>query len=200
MSLLLFVNERTATSPFWVRAAAFSAVVGFGFFLSGLTLLAIVPVYNLLLPTRIRPFRGGYFTIAALPWYIHNGLLYLVRYTFLQFVTFTPFGIWFLRAMGMKIGRRATINTEYISDACLITIGDDAVIGGSVRLFAHYAGGGHLSIAPVVIGPRATIGENATVMGDVIIGADAVVAPHSVLLPGTRIGAGQHWSSQIPVG
>lgn len=196
VSLLLFVNERTESSPLWVRAAAWSAVAGAGFFLSGMTLLMIVPVYNFLLPTRIRPFRGGYFTIAAIPWYIHNALLYLVRYTFLPFVTFTPFGLWFLRAMGMKIGRRATINTEYVSDACLITIGDEAVIGGSVRLFAHYAGGGHLNIAPVIIGPRATIGENATVMGDVIVGADAVVAPHSVLLPGTRVGAGQRWSAQ----
>lgn len=195
VSLFLFVNAKTATATFWVRAWAYAASAGFGFFLSGLTLLAVVPVYNLLLPTRIRPSRGGYFTIAALPWYIHNALLYLVRYTFLPFVTFTPIGLWFLRAMGMKIGRRVTINTEYISDACLITIGDDAVIGGSVRLFAHYAGGGHLNIAPVEIGPRATIGENATVMGDVVVGADAVVAPHSVLLPGTRVGAGERWSS-----
>jgi hypothetical protein len=194
MGLLLYANERTAAAGFWLRAAALSAAVGFGFVLSGLTLLAIVPVYNFLLPTRIRPFKGSYFTIAALPWYVHNALLYLVRFTFLPFVTFTPFGIWFLRAMGMKIGRRVTVNTEYISDACLITIGDDAVIGGSVRLFAHYAGGGHLHIAPVVIGPRATIGANATVMGNVVVGADAVVAPHSVLLPGTRVGEGLHWS------
>jgi len=193
VALLLFVDDRTATAGLWTRALGLSAGFGIGFFLSGLTLLVIVPVYNLLLPTRVRPFRGGYFTIAALPWYLHNALLYLVRYTFLPFVTFTPFGIWFLRAMGMKIGRRATINTESISDACMITIGDDAVIGGSVHLFAHYAGGGHLVIAPVVIGARVTIGENATVMGDVIVGDDCVIAPHSVLLPGTRVGAGKHW-------
>lgn len=193
VSLLLFVLDRTAAADLWIRAFACSVVIGTGFFVSGLMLLLILPIYNFLLPTRIRPFRGGYFTIAALPWYVHNGLLYLARYTFLPFVTFTPFGIWFLRAMGMRIGRRATINTEYVSDACMITVGDDAVIGGSVRLFAHYAGGGRLVIAPVVIGNRATIGENATVMGDVVVGPDAVVAPHSVLLPGTRIGAGQHW-------
>jgi serine acetyltransferase len=175
-------------------------VLGLGFFLSGLTLLIVVPAYNFLLPTRIRPFRGGYFTIAALPWYVHNALLYIVRYTFLPFVTFTPLGIWFLRAMGMKIGKRATINTEYISDACMITIGDDAVIGGSVRLFAHYAGGGRLNISPVVIGARATIGANATVMGNVIVGDDAVVAPHSVLLPGTRVAVGQRWQGATQTG
>lgn len=189
--LLLFAVERTSTP--WVRAFALAFAAGAGFFLSGLLLLVIVPLYNLLLPTRVRPFSGGYFTIAALPWYLHNGLLYLVRYTFLPFVTFTPFGIWFLRAMGMTIGRNAHINSEYVSDARLITVGDDAVIGGSVRLFAHYAGGGHLNIAPVVIGNRATIGEGATVMGDVIIGDDALVMPHAVLIPGTRVGAGEKW-------
>ena len=67
------------------------------------------------------------------------------------------------------------------------------VIGGSTHLFAHFGGGGHLTLAPVVIGARATIGEKATVMGDVHVGEDAVVLPHSVLLPGSRVGAGETW-------
>jgi acetyltransferase-like isoleucine patch superfamily enzyme len=163
------------------------------FFLAGFCLLAIVPVYNTLLPTRVTPYRGSYFSIASLPWCLHNGLFYLVRYTFLPFVTLTPFGPWFLRAMGMRIGRRAFINTELISDPSLISIGDDAVIGGAVHLFAHYGGGGHLTIAPVSIGHRATIGLGATVMGDVEIGDDATILPHSVLLPGTRVLAGETW-------
>jgi len=169
--------------------------IGFGlaFFLFGFTLLLVVPAYNLLLPTRIRPFKGGYFTIAALPWYIHNGLFYLVRFTFLPYVTVTPFGIWFLKGMGMKIGRRVFITTEYISDPQLITLGDDAVLGGSVRIFAHYGGAGNLVIAPVVVGAGATVGLNATVMGDVMIGPGATILPHSVLLPGTRVGAGETW-------
>lgn len=169
--------------------------VGFGvaFFLFGFTLLLVVPLYNLLLPTHIKPFKGGYYTIAALPWYIHNGLFYLVRFTFLPYVTVTPFGIWFLKAMGMKIGRRVFITTEYISDPQLITLGDDAVLGGSVRIFAHYGGAGNLVIAPVVVGAGVTVGLNATVMGDVLIGPGATILPHSVLLPGSRVGAGETW-------
>lgn len=167
--------------------------LGLAFFLSGFTLLVVVPVYNFLLPTRMKPFKGGYFTLAALPWYLHNGLFYLVRFTFLQYVTFTPFGIWFLRAMGMKIGRRVYITTDYISDPQLITLEDDVVLGGSVRIFAHYGGGGNLVIAPVVIGAGATIGLNASVMGDVRVGAGAVILPHSVLLPGSRVGEGETW-------
>src|SRR5439155_26433027 len=53
-----------------------------------------------------RPFKGGYFTIAAVPWYVHNALFYLVRFAFLPFVTTTPFGIGFLRRPGLRIGRR----------------------------------------------------------------------------------------------
>jgi acetyltransferase-like isoleucine patch superfamily enzyme len=172
-------------------------VLGFGlalsFFVFGFALLIVVPIYNWLLPTRVRPFKGGYYSLQAVPWFLHNGLFYLVRFTFLPFVTLTPFGIWFLKAMGMKLGRHAFINTEYISDPQLITLGDDVALGGSVRIFAHYGGHGNLVVAPVIIGHRATIGIAATVMGDVHVGADATILAHSVLMPGSRVGEGETW-------
>lgn len=168
-------------------------LVSASLFVWGFSLLVVVPVYNFLLPTRLRPFRGGYFTAAAIPWYLHNGLFYLVRFTFLPFVTLTPFGILFLRAMGMRMGKRPRITTELISDPCMITLGDDVAIGGSAHIFCHYGGGGHLVIAPVTIGHRATIGLGATIMGDVIVGDGATVLAHSVLLPGSRVGPGELW-------
>lgn len=177
----------------WAHWLAFGTGCGIAFFMAGLALLVVVPIYNFVLPTRVRPFKGGYFSIASVPWFLHNGLFYLVRYTVLPFFTLTPFGMWFLRAMGMKLGKRAFVNTEFISDPRLITLGDDVVIGGSVHLFAHYGGGGHLTIAPVLIGARATVGHKATVMGDVEIAHDATILPHSVLLPGSRVGEGETW-------
>jgi acetyltransferase-like isoleucine patch superfamily enzyme len=179
--------------PSGLRHLALGLGIGIAFFIAGFALLLVVACLNLLLPTRPRPFVGGYFSSASLPWALHNGLFYIARYTFLPFVTLTPFGTWFLRAMGMRIGRGSYVNTEFISDPRLIEVGAHAVIGGSVHLFAHYAGGGHLNLAPVTIGDRVTIGQMATVMGDVRIGNDAVVLPHAVVLPGTRIGAGELW-------
>jgi acetyltransferase-like isoleucine patch superfamily enzyme len=177
----------------WLKWPVFGFSCGLAFFIAGFVLLLVVPIFNFIMPTGVKPFKGSYYTYAALPWYIHNGLFYLVRYTFLPFVTLTPFGDWFLRAMGMKIGRRAFINTEFISDPCMLTVGDDAVIGGSVHLFAHYGGGGHLIIAPTTIGAGATIGQKATVMGDVHVGEGATLLPHSVLLPGSRVGPHETW-------
>ena len=177
----------------WQRWPLAGFGVGLAFFIAGFSLLVVVPLLNFLLPTRVKPFEGGYFSIASVPWFLHNGLFYIARYTFLPYVTLTPFGRWFLRAMGMRMGERVFINTEFISDPRLITLGDDVVIGGSVHLFAHFGGGGHLILAPTVIGARATIGQEATIMGDVHVGEDATVLPHSVLLPGSRVGAGETW-------
>ena len=172
-------------------------VSGFGlavsFFIFGFTLLIVVSTYNWLLPTRVRPFKGGYYSLKAVPWLLHNGLFYLVRFTFLPFVTLTPFGIWFLKAMGMNLGRHVFINTEYISDPQLITLGNDVALGGSVRIFAHYGGHGNLVVEPVVVGERATIGIAVTIMGDVRIGQDATILAHSVLMPGSRVGNGEVW-------
>lgn len=182
-----------ATLPVVPRYVVSGLGLSASFFVFGFALLCTVPVYNFVLPTRVKPFKGGYYTIHAVPWALHNVLFYLVRYTFLPFVTLTPFGIWFLRAMGMTIGRHAFVNTELISDPRLITLGDDVTLGGSVRIFAHYGGGGNLVIAPVVVEDRATIGIGVTIMGDVRIGKGAVVLAHSALLPGSRVGDGETW-------
>ena len=183
----------SAGFPLLGRAFAIALGAAVAFFAFGFALLIVVPIYNWVLPTKVRPFRGGYYTMQAAPWLLHNALFYLVRYTFLPFVTLTPFGIWFLKAMGTRIGRHAFINTEYISDPQLLQIGDDAALGGSVRICAHFGGGGHLTVAPVVIGARATLGLAVTVMGDVEVGDGATVLPNSVLLPGSRVGAGETW-------
>jgi acetyltransferase-like isoleucine patch superfamily enzyme len=183
----------SAGFPLLARYLALGLALSASFFVFGFALLAVVPVYNFVLPTRVKPFKGGYYTIHAVPWALHNVLFYLVRYTFLPFVTLTPFSIWFLKAMGMTIGRHAFVNTELISDPRLITLGDDVTLGGSVRIFAHYGGGGNLVIAPVVIEDRATVGIGVTIMGDVRIGKAAIILPHSALLPGSRVGEGEIW-------
>ena len=74
----------------WLHWPARGLGYALAFFVFGFALLCIVPVYNWLLPTRAEPFKGGYFSIAAVPWLLHNGLFYLVRFTFLPFVTLTP--------------------------------------------------------------------------------------------------------------
>jgi len=139
------------------------------------------------MPFRVRPWRGSWFSVQSVPWYIHNALTYIVRYTFLDFLTPTPFNLLFYRMMGMKIGKGVVINTTNISDPCLITIEDYVTIGGSATLFAHYGQKGYLVISPVHIKRGATVGLKASIMGDVVIGENATIAPHKVIMPKSRI-------------
>ncbi|HEX4965913.1 MAG TPA: hypothetical protein VF173_34205 [Thermoanaerobaculia bacterium] len=194
-ALWLGDRARALAAPLtgWSHWLALGLGGGVCFFVFGFALLAVVVVLNWLLPTRFAAFRGSYYTLAAVPWFVHNALFYLVRFTILPFFTFTPIGFWFLRAMGMKIGRGTLVNSEYFSDLRFLTLGENVAVGGSVRIFAHYGGGGRLTIAPVEIGDRVTLGLGCTVMGDVVIGDGATILPHSVLLPGSRVGEGEVW-------
>ena len=169
--------------------------LGFGivlaYFLYGIFLIFVIPLFNFLIPIRLKPFRGPYYSLTSVPWYIHNAFTYVVRYTFLEFVTPTPLNILFYKMMGMKIGKGVHINTTNISDPALIELEDKVTIGGSATIIAHYASQGYLVVERVKIGKGTTVGIKATVMGDVVIGEGAVIAPHEVVYPKSRIPAGR---------
>jgi len=177
----------------WLQLFHYAAV-GFGmvcgFFLYGFTLIFVTPAFNFILPLKLKPFRGIYYSLQSVPWFIHNALVYLVRYTFLEFITPTPLNILFYKMMGMKIGKGVHINTTNISDVCMIELEDKVTIGGSAHIICHYAAKGYLVVAPVKIKKGATLGLKSTIMGDVEIGEGALIAPHQVVYPKTKIPAG----------
>lgn len=189
--LFNFIIETFNSFPKIIYYLAISCGLIASYFLYGLTLIFVIPLFNFLMPFRLRPFRGGYYSLSTVPWYFHNAFTYIVRYTFLEFITPTPLNLLFYRLMGMKIGKGVHLNTTNISDPCLIEIEDKVTIGGSVHIIAHYASHGYLIVAPVKIRKGATVGLKATIMGDVEIGEDATIAPHEVILPKSRIPSGR---------
>jgi len=188
-----FMQTLSAESSSWVQNFAIAFGFAGGFILYGFTLVFVVPAVNFLLQTRLKPWRGPYYSAESLKWFLHNGLTYMVRFTFLEFLTPSPVSLLFYQMMGMRIGRGAVINTTWISDPSLIEIGDKTTLGGSVTVVAHYGQGGLLVISPVKIGNNCTIGLKASIMGGVSIGDDAKILPHSVVLPKTHIPPGETW-------
>jgi hypothetical protein len=191
----LFHQVTQATSAWgeWLRWIAQGCALAISYFLYGVVLIFLVPSVNWVFRVRLKRWRGSFYSFEGLRWYFHNGLTYLVRYTFLPIVTPTPLTNLFYKLMGMKLGKGVLINSEYISDPCLIEIGDQVVVGGAATIIAHYAVGGFLITAPVKIEKGVTIGLRATVMAGVQIGAKAKILPNSVLLPNTRVPAGETW-------
>ena len=193
ISLFRAVSDYTSTNGMLVQNMAYGLTFAIGFFLYGVSLLFLAPLLNFLIVGRLKEWRGPYYSAESLKWFLHNGLTYLARFTFLEFVTPSPLGLLFYRMMGMKIGKGVQINSTWISDPSLIEIGDKSTIGGSVTLVAHYGQGGLLVIAPVKIGRGCTIGIKATIMGGAVIGDGAKLLPHSIVLPKTIVPAGETW-------
>lgn len=172
---------------------AMSLSLGLGYFVFGSTLVLIVPVFNYIFRLQPKPYRGPFYSVDIVRWYLHNSLTYVVRFTFLEWITPTPFNLLFFRMMGMKIGKHTHVNTSMISDPGLIIIGDRVTIGGSASLCGHYGMAGYLVLAPLIIHDGVTIGLRATLLGGVEIGAEAKVLPNSVVLPNTKIPPGETW-------
>jgi len=192
-ALFCALNDAVQDSDRLLQFLAWGVAIAGGFFVFGFSLMLIVPCASFVLRAYAREYRGSYFSAAAARWYFSNALLYLVRYTFLEFVTPTPFSNIFYKLMGMKIGNNVFINTTHISDPAMIDLGDNVTIGGSAVIVAHYAQAGYLIVASVKIGRGTTIGLRSIVMGDTIIGDNARVLPGSVVMPKSRIGAGETW-------
>lgn len=188
-ALYVFDAVRAGVSewPEILRYVGMGIGLAVSYLVYGLSLIFIVPLVNFLVPFKIKEFRGPWFSLPAIPWYYHNALTYMVRFTFLEFITPSPLNVLFYRMMGMKIGKGVVINTTQISDPAMITLEDYVTIGGSVTMFGHYGQKGYLIIAPVVIKRGANIGLKASIMGGSFIGENAVVKPHSVVLPKTIV-------------
>jgi hypothetical protein len=202
VALYNVLTDLVAAQMAIIRYGVAGAAIGAAYFTFGFTLLLVLPAINFLLRAKLRPWRGPYYSLEAIRWYIHNGATYLARYMFLEFVTPTPFNLVFYRLMGMKIGSGTQINSTWISDPSLIELGDKVTIGGSATIVGHYGQSGYLVLAPVKIGDGVTIGLKATVMGGVTIGDGAKVMPNSVVLPKTKIPPGETWGGvpAAPVG
>lgn len=182
-----FLSDMSANWNFTVHGLFCGLGIGFGFVFYIITIILVVPFFNFFLPLNVNHHRGPWFSLPAIPWFIHNALTYLVRYTALDFITPSPMNILFYKLMGMKIGKGVVINTSNISDPCLITLGDFVTIGGSATLMAHYGMKGYLIIDKLVIKKKTTIGLNANILGGVTIGENCTISPNSVVLPKTVI-------------
>jgi non-ribosomal peptide synthetase-like protein len=89
---------------------------------------------------------------------------------------------WYLRAMGMKIGRRVVLGSGFahVVDPDMLHFEDG--VTASCQFQAHTFEDRVLKIDHVHIRRRATVGGNAVLLYGAEIGARASVAPHSVVM------------------
>lgn len=96
------------------------------------------------------------------------------------------------KLFGARIGKDIALGGTLV-DPQLIEIGEGAIIGQDSIITAHTINSGSITLKPVRIGARATIGVNAVVMSGVTVGFGAIIAASSVLPPDTYVPPNELW-------
>jgi non-ribosomal peptide synthetase-like protein len=110
-----------------------------------------------------------------------------------MFLTGTPWIALLLRAFGVKAGRRAYIETTYVTEFDLVRIGDDASVGRATSLQSHLFEDRVMKMSNVTVGAGATIGPRAVVLYDATVNDGARLEALSLAMKGESIPAGTRW-------
>jgi len=186
---LLLVQAAAETDSLLLIALA----MGVGYFLFGLTFMALIVIIKRVTGFRARPgdypFVSGY----ALHWAAIGSLVGLAKVVILHHILGMPVLNLFYRLMGAKIGRNVMINTCNMFDFDLVTIGDGAMLGGDCVIIGHVGEGGMLRLRPITIGPRCTVGQSSIIFPGAVMEEGSVLGALSLLPKDRRLPAGTRW-------
>ena len=97
------------------------------------------------------------------------------------------------RLLGARVGAGAVVDTVGISEADLVEIGEDALIGDGARLCAHRFVPGAIVFGRVQVGAGAVVNPHAAVMADSVVGAGAELGPQSLLASAQTVPPNAYW-------
>ena len=111
----------------------------------------------------------------------------------LDFLKGTPWLPMFLRLMGVKIGRRAWLNTTDFTEHDMITLGDDVALNDDCGPQTHLFEDRVMKIGPVKIGSRTSIGVRSIILYDSDIGNDCNIDALSLVMKGETLSPETDW-------
>jgi non-ribosomal peptide synthetase-like protein len=182
---LLWLAAATRMHGAWLPLLSLAA----GGVLAGLVLLA-----KWLLLGRVKPGTHGLWSAWCCRW----DFLYMA-WGMLAHGPLSPFAgtLWlpiYLRAMGMRIGKRVVLAGSFaqVVDPDMLTVEDGATIDPMFQ--AHTFEDRVLKIGPVHIGENATVGRATVLFYGTNIGARTTVTPHSVVMKNESLSDGRRYA------
>jgi non-ribosomal peptide synthetase-like protein len=111
----------------------------------------------------------------------------------LTFLTGTPLLGAALRLFGARVGRRTLVDTTYLTEFDLVTIGDDVSVGANASLQTHLFEDRVMKMDHVTLRDRATIGDKAVVLYGSVVEEDATLAALSLAMKGEVLPRATTW-------
>ncbi|HHD15682.1 MAG TPA: hypothetical protein ENK47_03130 [Euryarchaeota archaeon] len=184
------------TSYLLIDTLLLGASIGAAYILFGLGLLIFGPGLKWILGIFSHQREGEYpfLSPAAGYWSVVNGIILFNRLLFLELTRTTSLITLFYRLMGMRIGVGTLINSTFLHDPDLVTIGKRVTIGGDVMILGHVGERGVLKLERVVIGDDVDIGQSALILPGTRIGEGAVIGAGSLVTKGSIIPPNEMWA------
>jgi non-ribosomal peptide synthetase-like protein len=119
---------------------------------------------------------------------------WLVRTSPMVLFAGSPLFLWYLRALGAKVGREVAVFSRTVPVVTdLLRIGDGTVIRRDCSYTGYRVIGGVVQIGPVDLGHDVVVGEKTVLDVDTAMGHGAQLGHSSSLSAGQRVPAGQSW-------
>ncbi|WKD58172.1 Tyrocidine synthase 3 [Corynebacterium capitovis DSM 44611] len=98
-----------------------------------------------------------------------------------------------LRALGVKVGRGAWVDSYWFPETDLCTVGEGANVGPGTVVQTHLFQDRVMSLDAVTIGSGATLAAHSVALPASTVGAGATVRPGSLLMRGDQVPGGTLW-------
>ncbi|GAA1056294.1 amino acid adenylation protein [Agromyces luteolus] len=111
----------------------------------------------------------------------------------------TPALVVWLRSIGARIGSGVWIDSYWLPEADLVTLGDASTVNRGCVVQTHLFHDRIMSMDEVEIERGGTLGPHSVILPAAGIGEDATVGPASLVMRGETVPAGSRWSGN-PIG
>jgi non-ribosomal peptide synthetase-like protein len=112
---------------------------------------------------------------------------------FTRAATGTPALVWWLRALGAKIGAGTWCESYWLPEADLVTLGRNSTVNRGCVIQTHLFHDRVMSIDTVTLEDGATMGPHGVILPKARIGRGATVGPASLVMRGETVPAGTYW-------
>ncbi len=119
--------------------------------------------------------------LVAAPWFTRNAVG-------------TPAIVWYLRAMGARVGHGVWCESYWLPEADLVDLGDNSTINRGCVVQTHLFHDRVMSLDAVELEPGATLGPNSVILPASTLGTNATVGATSLVMRGEFVPAHAYFS------
>jgi non-ribosomal peptide synthetase-like protein len=113
---------------------------------------------------------------------------------FARAATGTPALAWWLRSLGARIGRGSWIESYWLPEADLVSLGTGSTVNRGCVVQTHLFHDRVMSLDRVQLAAGATLGPHSVILPAALIDDGATVGPASLVMRGEIVPAGSRWT------